>query len=198
MLLTLVLQEQGTLVHSELLEVPARTTMKCHVLQTLTFSNPHQYGEKRFHKRWWCWVGIEQRAEASVNNRKRASSLPIDHQGAPPPARDSKFPHFLAPDINGSGFIGVVAATNPRTWQGFQTSQLLGLNEKYSTAKIWKFIFTNFFLKIGFFELLFFYIFINIFSFRQHIWACSTSFFAYKCQGFTEFEPVLINQKLNL
>lgn len=56
-----------------------------------------------------------QGAEASVNNRKRASSLPIDHQGAPPPARDSKFPHFLAPDINGSGFIGVVAATKAGT-----------------------------------------------------------------------------------
>ena len=54
-------------------------------------------------------------AEASVNNRKRASSLPIDHQGAPPPVRDSKFPHFLAPDINGSGFIGVVAATKAGT-----------------------------------------------------------------------------------
>ena len=51
----------------------------------------------------------------SVNNRKRASSLPIDHQGAPPPVRDSKFPHFLAPDINGSGFIGVVAATKAGT-----------------------------------------------------------------------------------
>ena len=86
----------------------------------------------------------------------------------------------------------------PCTWQGFQTSHLLGLNEKNSTAKIWQIFLTKFFTKIGFFELLFFYIFVNISSFRQHIWACSTSFFAYKCQGFTEFEPVLINQKLNL
>ena len=52
---------------------------------------------------------------------------------------------------------------------------------------------TKFFTKIGFFELLFFYIFVNISSFGQHIWACSTLFFAYKYQGYTEFKPVLIN-----
>ena len=89
-------------------------------------------------------------------------------------------------------------ATPPCTWQWFQTSHLLGLNEKYSTAKIWQIFFTNFFTKIGFFELLLFYIFVNISSFGQHIWASSTSFFAYKYQSFTEFKPILINQKLNL
>ena len=30
------------------------------------------------------------------------------------------------------------AATPPRTWQGFQTSPILGLNEKNSIAKIWQ------------------------------------------------------------
>ena len=93
--------------------------------------------------------------------------------------------------------VGEVA-TPPRTWQGFQTSHLLGLNEKYSTAKIRQIFFTKFFTKIGFFELLFFYIFVNISSFGQHIWASSTWFFAYKYQSFTEFKPILINQKLNL
>ena len=69
--------------------------------------------------------------------------------------------------------------------------------EKFNCQNLTNFL-TKFFTKIGFFELLFFYIFVNISSFRQHIWACSTLFFAYKCQGFTEFNPVLINLKLNL
>ena len=93
--------------------------------------------------------------------------------------------------------VGEVA-TPPRTWQGFQTSNLLGLNEKNSTAKIWQIFLTKFFTKIGFFELLFFYIFVNISSFGQHIWACNTSFFAYECQKFIDFNSILINQKLNL
>ena len=89
-------------------------------------------------------------------------------------------------------------ANPPRTWQGFQMSHLLGLNEKKLTAKICQILLTNFFTKIGLFEILFFYIFVNIFSFVQHIWACITIFFAYEYQKFTEFKPILINQKLNL
>ena len=37
------------------------------------------------------------------------------------------------------------------TWQGFQRSHLLGLNEKNSTAKIWQISLTKFFTKIVFF-----------------------------------------------
>ena len=40
-------------------------------------------------------------------------------------------------------------------------------------------------MKIGFFKVLFFYFFVNNAIFGQLIWACSTSFFAYECQGFT-------------
>ena len=42
-------------------------------------------------------------------------------------------------------------ANPPRTWQGFQMSHLLGLNEKNSTAKFCQILLTNFFTKIGFF-----------------------------------------------
>ena len=86
----------------------------------------------------------------------------------------------------------------PCTWQGFQMSHLLGLNEKNSTAKIWQIFWQNFLRKLVFLNLCLFYISVNISGLKQHIWACSTSFFAYECQKFTEFKPILINWKINL
>ena len=44
----------------------------------------------------------------------------------------------------------------PCTWQGFQTSHLLGLNEKNSTAKIWQIFWQNFLQKLVFLNFYFF------------------------------------------
>ena len=51
--------------------------------------------------------------------------------------------------------VGEVA-TPPRTWQGFQTSNLLGLNEKNSSAKIWQIFWRNFLRKLVFLNFYFF------------------------------------------
>ena len=47
-------------------------------------------------------------------------------------------------------------ANPPRTWQGFQMSHLLGLNEKNLTAKICQILLTNFLRKLVFLNFYFF------------------------------------------